>query len=190
VWFTKQVTPAAAAVGAGTAGRVGSEVVATTLRAVDDRHARHRRADADPRRRPNDGFRAGSAARFERLVGDALSLAPIGLLRYLDDLEIVVDLVPPVTHPARRGGVDAEPPPLAVYEEAGGRSDARRGRAVDGQDQQAPAASDRVRLFRRPLEARARSAADLKTLVLEAVVAELADHHGLSDDDLDALGWG
>jgi predicted Zn-dependent protease with MMP-like domain len=136
---------------------------------VDDRHARHRRADADPRRRPSDGFRTGSAARFERLVGDALALAPPGLLRYLDDLEIVIDLVPPVTGPPRRRD-DDQAPLLAVYE--------------------AGAGADRVRLFRRPLEARARNAADLRALVLEAVVTELADHHGLSDDDLDELGWG
>jgi predicted Zn-dependent protease with MMP-like domain len=158
--------------------------------AVDDRHARHRRADADPRRRPSDGFRTGSAARFQRLVGDALALAPTGLLRYLDDLEIVVDLVPPVEDLGR--GVSGDPPPpLAVYEPA----DRRSGRGGDGggdggRDGQPPASTDRVRLYRRPLEARARSASDLKSLVLETVVAELADHHGLGDDDLDELGWG
>jgi predicted Zn-dependent protease with MMP-like domain len=153
---------------------------------VDDRHARHRRADADPRRRPSDGFRTGSAARFQRLVGDALALAPPGLLRYLADVEIVVDLVPPVAD--LNAGVGGDPsPPLAVYEAAGRRS-GRRGDG--GRDGQPPASTDRVRLYRRPLEARARSAADLKSLVLETVVAELADHHGLSDDDLDELGWG
>jgi predicted Zn-dependent protease with MMP-like domain len=160
--------------------------VATSLPSVDDRHARHRRADADPRRRPSDGFRTGSADRFERLVGDALALAPVGLLRYLDDLEIVVEDVPPVADPSRRADDDPGPP-LAVYEAAGGgrdrggRTGAERGREVT--------AADRVRLFRRPLEARARNAAELKSLVLEAVVEQLAEHHGLSDDDLDDLGW-
>jgi predicted Zn-dependent protease with MMP-like domain len=156
---------------------------------VDDRHARHRRADADPRRRPSDGFRTGSSARFDRLVGDALALAPIGLLRYLDDLEIVVDDVPPVAEPARRAADDAAPL-LAVYEVAGGGRDRRRGDGSgDGRGPGGEVAADRIRLFRRPLEARARSATELKSLVLEAVVDQLAEHHGLSDDDLDDLGW-
>lgn len=154
----------------------------SSLSGVDDRHARHRRADADPRRRPSDGFRTGSAARFQRLVGDALALAPSGLLRYLDEVEIVVELIPPID--AERD--DGDTPPLAVYEAARGASGHRSGAA----GARAGASSDRVRLFRRPLETRARSAADLKALVLEAVVTELADHHGLSDDDLDELGWG
>ncbi len=161
---------------------------ATSLLAVDDRHARHRRADADPRRRPSDGFRTGSAARFERLVGDALALAPAGLLRYLDDVEIVIDLVPPVDDPGRGDGGDPSPP-LAVYEVAGGKHPRRGGRAGGGRARPPAATTDRIRLFRRPLEARARSAADLTSLVLEAVVTELADHHGLSDDDLDEFGW-
>jgi predicted Zn-dependent protease with MMP-like domain len=172
VWFAKQAArrrwdgaPVARAVPCPASPGGGT----TSLLPVDDRHARHRRADADPRRRPSDGFRAGTAARFERLVGDALALAPPGLLRYLDDLQIVIDLVPPVSDAAHRPGDD--PTPLLAHYETG-----------------APA--DRVRLYRRPLEARARNAADLRSLVLEAVVTELADHHGLSDDDLDELGWG
>jgi predicted Zn-dependent protease with MMP-like domain len=160
---------------------------------VDDRHARHRRADADPRRRPSDGFRTGSSARFDRLVGDALALAPIGLLRYLDDLEIVVDDVPPVAEPGRRAADDPTPL-LAVYEEASGsdpRHDPRRDdRRGDGRGPGDEVAADRIRLFRRPLEARAHNATELKSLVLEAVVDQLAQHHGLSDDDLDDLGWG
>jgi predicted Zn-dependent protease with MMP-like domain len=165
VWFAKQAGPV-------------TPPPAASLTLVDDRHARHRRADADPRRRPSDGFRADSAARFERLVGDALALAPVGLLRYLDDLEIVIELVPPVP-----SGLPV-PPPLARYEAAGaGR---QRGETAAGAG---AAAGDRIRLYRRPLEARARNTADLRSLVLEAVVSQLADHHGLSEDDLDELGW-
>jgi predicted Zn-dependent protease with MMP-like domain len=156
---------------------------------VDDRHARHRRADADPRRRPSDGFRTGSSARFDRLVGDALALAPIGLLRYLDDLEIVVDDVPPVAEPGRRAADDPTPL-LAVYEETSGSDPRRDDRRGDGRGPGDEVAADRIRLFRRPLEARAHNATELKSLVLEAVVDQLAQHHGLSDDDLDDLGWG
>lgn len=41
-----------------------------------DRHARVRRADGDPRRRPPDGFRVADRQRFRQLVVDALSLLP------------------------------------------------------------------------------------------------------------------
>lgn len=48
---------------------------------------------------------------------------------------------------------------------------------------------DRLTLFRRPIEARAEDKRDLVELVQEAVVHELAQHHGIDDDRLDDLGW-
>jgi predicted Zn-dependent protease with MMP-like domain len=92
---------------------------------MDDRHARHRRADADRRRRPVDGFRTSSSRRFVRLVDDAVAALPKRLLALLDSIAIVVEDVPP-----------------------------------------APSPSDQA-----------------------AVVTDLADHLGLTDDDLDELGW-
>ncbi len=49
---------------------------------------------------------------------------------------------------------------------------------------------DRITLYRRPLEARARSKHDLADLVRETVVHEVAHHFGIDDDHLDELGWG
>ena len=49
---------------------------------------------------------------------------------------------------------------------------------------------DRVTIFRRPLELRARSRRDLAALVRETVVHEIAHHFGIDDDRLDELGWG
>jgi predicted Zn-dependent protease with MMP-like domain len=49
---------------------------------------------------------------------------------------------------------------------------------------------DRITLFRRPLEARARNQRELADIVRETVVHEIAHHFGIDDDHLDELGWG
>lgn len=137
-----------------------------------DRHARHRRADSDPGRRPTDGFRASSAQRFGRLVRDAVGSLPRPLLAYLDGVHIAVDELPPVAPD------DTEVIQLGTWVGA-----ARR--PVAG----LRPSPDRIILYRRPLEARARSQRDLIDVIREALVHELADHHGLSDDELGSLGW-
>ena len=48
---------------------------------------------------------------------------------------------------------------------------------------------DRIVIFRRPIEARARSGADLAELVREVVIHEVAHYFGIDDDRLDELGW-
>jgi predicted Zn-dependent protease with MMP-like domain len=48
---------------------------------------------------------------------------------------------------------------------------------------------DRIVLFRRPIEARARSDADLAELVREVVIHEVAHYFGIDDDRLGELGW-
>lgn len=42
-----------------------------------------------------DGFRAGDVARFERLVDDAVGSPPRDLLAYLDNVQLIVEDVPP-----------------------------------------------------------------------------------------------
>jgi predicted Zn-dependent protease with MMP-like domain len=140
---------------------------------MEDRHARHRRREADGRRRPQDGFRALSLERFERLVVRALDTLPEGLLAYLDDVHVTIEDVP---------GAD----PL-------GRGD----ELLLGRYQGAPrtprdgdAGPDRITLFRRPLEMRAATRHELESLVRETVVHEVAHHFGIDDDRLDELGWG
>lgn len=145
-----------------------------TLSHVTDRHARHRRVDADPRRRPFDGFRASSRARFERLVGQALDELPRHLLAYLDNIQITVEDVPP-PDPTGRG----EEILLGLYEGVP-RTERHFG------EWQLP---DRVTLFRRPLEARARDQRELAAIVRDTVIHELAHHLGIDDDRLDELGW-
>ncbi|HYT26878.1 MAG TPA: metallopeptidase family protein [Actinomycetota bacterium] len=48
---------------------------------------------------------------------------------------------------------------------------------------------DRIVIFRRPIEARSRSDADLVELVREVVIHEVAHYFGIDDDRLDELGW-
>lgn len=146
-----------------------------TLLRVRDRHRRHRRADSDPRRRPVDGFRATSRDRFERLVERAIASLPPDLLDYLDNVQITVADVPPEDPVG-----DGEEILLGLYEGVP-RTERDFGEGL---------LPDRITLFRRPLEARARSHRELAEVVRETVVHEIAHHFGIDDDHLDELGWG
>jgi len=139
---------------------------------MDDRHARRRRRTVDPRGRPSDGYRTLDGARFERLVADALDSLPAGLQAYLDNVDVVVEDVPDVD---REGGVL-----LGLYEGIP-QTERAWGQA---------ALPDRITVFRRPHELRARTKRELAELVRETVVHEIAHHFGIDDDRLDDLGWG
>ncbi|MFA9445107.1 metallopeptidase family protein [Egicoccus sp. AB-alg6-2] len=140
---------------------------------MSDRHARHRRSPADRRRRPVDGYRVADADRFDRLVDDAVGGLPDELLRYLDEVEMAVAEVPP-------GGADEREVVLG-----------RLRRLPANASSRGPgAATARLTVYRRPLEARAHNRADLLELIQLVVVQELADHFGIGDDRLDELGWG
>lgn len=138
-----------------------------------DRHARARRSTPDRRRRPVDGFRTLTPGRFERLVDDALASLPPPLLAYLDNVELVVEDVPP---PDVLG--EGDELLLGLYQ----------GVPLTERDD-AAALPDRIALYRRPIEARASDRHELAALVREVVVHELAHHFGIDDDRLDELGW-
>lgn len=140
-----------------------------------ERHGRHRRRDTDPRRRPAEGFRALRPGRFERLVVAAVEGLPEELLAYLDNVQIVVDEVPAADLP----GIGEEVL-LGLYE---GVPRTERG-------YEPIALPDVITLYRRPIEARARSMRELTLIVQETVVHEIAHHFGIDDDRLDELGWG
>jgi predicted Zn-dependent protease with MMP-like domain len=141
---------------------------------VTDRHARRRRRDADPRRRPVDGYRLATTTRFDRLVQDAIAGLPDGLLGYLDDVDVLVTDVPPpdLLGPADTDGL------LGRFRTATRRRPDDRGSTAS------------LTLHRRPLEARATSRQELTDLVQDTVVQLLAEHFRLDDDRLDELGWG
>ncbi len=142
---------------------------------MEDRHARLRRRPPDPRRRPSAGHRALSLASFDRLVDDAVRSLPPGLLGYLDNVEVTVEDVPP--EDALEDGQEVVL--LGLYQ----------GVPRTERDFDAPMLPDRITIFRRPHELRARSRADLAELVRETVVHEIAHHFGIDDDRLDDLGW-
>jgi predicted Zn-dependent protease with MMP-like domain len=116
-----------------------------------------------------------SAARFDRLVDQALLSMPPSLLKLLDNVQITVEEVPPG---ASQAGDDEVL--LGLYE----------GVPRTERDFGAPMLPDRITLFRRPLELRATSRRDLAGLVKDTVVHEIAHHFGIDDDRLDELGWG
>lgn len=142
-----------------------------------DRHARHRRRPADRRRRPSDGYRVASRARFERLVEQAVLSLPAGLLAHLDNVQITVEEVP--FAPGTRFDLDDDEILLGLYE----------GVPATERDFGMPMLPDRITLFRRPLEHRARSRRELAALVRDTVIHEIAHHFGIDDDRLDELGW-
>lgn len=145
---------------------------------MDDRHARQRLRPADVRRRPIDGFRARDAARFDRLVDDALRTLPAPLLDHLQAVVVQVADIPP-PDPSGRG----DEVRLAHYAAA-------ETRPARGDTHPVSVPADRLTLYRRPLESRTRTKGELIDLVREAVVHEVAHHLGIDDDGIEDRGWG
>lgn len=111
--------------------------------------------------------------RFERIVDSALASLPARLLPYLENVQVIVEDVPPPQALGREEVV------LGLY---GGTP-----RGAPTSD--APELPDRLTLYRRPIESRATNKEDLFDLVREVVVHELAHHFGIDDDRLDEPGW-
>jgi predicted Zn-dependent protease with MMP-like domain len=131
-----------------------------------DRHARHRRTPLDRHRRPVDGFRTRSTARFAHLVRDAMAALPPGLARELAAVDVTLAEVPAVA--------EGDEMVLAICSPG---------------EPTAGAARDHITLFRRPLEARARDRTDLRELISEVLVQQIAELRGFDDDQLHDLGW-
>ncbi|MDX1658064.1 MAG: metallopeptidase family protein [Nitriliruptorales bacterium] len=134
-----------------------------------DRHRRHRTTPVDRHRRPVDGYRARSRDRFDRIADDAMAAVPPGLLAQVDNLAIVVEDVPDAGEGVLLGLYEGVPRPERF---------------------EAPLLPDRITLFRRPLELRARTKDELVRVVADTIVHEIAHHFGIDDDRLDELGWG
>lgn len=100
---------------------------------------------------------------------------PKDLLAYLDNVQVTVEDVPP-PNPTGAG----EEVLLGLYQQGAPRT--KRGLGAGHPP-------DRITLYRRPLEARARGRPDLTDLVQDTVVHEIAHHFGIDDDRLDELGW-
>ncbi|MEX0868852.1 MAG: metallopeptidase family protein [Nitriliruptoraceae bacterium] len=134
-----------------------------------ERHARHRRTVSDRRRRPVDGFRTLTAARFDRLVAQALDDLPAAVHAQLANVQITVDDVPQDDADVLLGLYEGIPQPDRDFGEA--------------------MLPDRITIFRRPIEARAATPRELQEIVRDTVIHEVAHHFGIDDDRLDELGW-
>jgi predicted Zn-dependent protease with MMP-like domain len=110
-----------------------------------------------------------AARGFEQLVAEALDDLPEWVLQSLDNVEVMVEDEPPPDQPGL----------LGLYE---GIPLTRRGLNYFG------VLPDRITLFRRAIEREARSDEDLKRIVVDTVVHEVAHFFGISDERLEELG--
>jgi predicted Zn-dependent protease with MMP-like domain len=139
------------------------------------RRARHGRRPPRPRLRlpvvqpPGSGREA-----FMRLVEEAVESIPEQFRDRLANVDFVIEETP------RGDEVPGGELLLGLYQ---GVPLTERGAGYFG------VLPDRIVLFRRPIEARARSDADLAELVREVVIHEVAHYFGIDDDRLDELGW-
>lgn len=140
---------------------------------MNDRHARYRHRPADPRRRPTDGYRADTPARFDRIVEQALQSLPRPILEHLQQVELLILDVPP----AHTDGGRDDARSLAAYQTpVGGQRGTQRRR-------------DRLVLYRRPVELRSRTAHELRAIIHDVVLREVAHHLGIDDDGIEQRGW-
>jgi predicted Zn-dependent protease with MMP-like domain len=112
---------------------------------------------------------ARSPQRFEELVAEALDELPEWVRQRLDNVEVLVEDDPPF----------GQPDLLGLYE---GVPLTKRGMNYFG------VAPDRITLFRRPIEARARDEGHLRSAIGHVVVHEFAHFFGISDERLQELG--
>ncbi|HVM28714.1 MAG TPA: metallopeptidase family protein [Mycobacteriales bacterium] len=123
---------------------------------------------------------ATPAERFDELVLDAVERLEQRWARELEHVEFAVEDVPHVP-PGVDPALDAD---VVVDETAGGA--VPLGRLLPGGvDARGVQASPRVVVYRRPLEARAGSRAELAELVQDVVVDQVARLLGLDPDDVD-----
>ena len=111
----------------------------------------------------------GSRRRFERLVAEAMDELPAWVLERLENVDVVVEEEPP----------DDDPDLLGIYE---GIPLTERGMDYAG------VLPDRIVLFRRTIEAEAEDEEDLKRIVADTVIHEVAHFFGISDARLRELG--
>ncbi len=109
------------------------------------------------------------------MVDQAIATLPKELLQRVDNLQVVVEDVPP---PDVMGTGEDEVL-LGLYQ----------GVPLTERDNWGAPLPDVITIYRRPIEMRARSRADLAELVREVVLHEIAHHFGIDDDRLDELGW-
>ena len=108
--------------------------------------------------------------RFDALVADALDELPEWVQDAMDNVAVVVEDRPPAD----------DPDLLGLYE----------GVAKTERESYAGALPDRITIYRSTIEAEAGDDdGELRDLVADTVVHEVAHHFGISDERLEDLGW-
>jgi hypothetical protein len=147
---------------------------------MDDGRGRAWRGSSDPRRRPTAGFRM-HPVRLAGMVADVLGDLPPAIRRTVAGAQIAVVDIPDDADlaagrvPLARFSPDTAP---AATPEAGA---ARRGQA-SGTPHAAHGPPPRLTVFRRPVEARAGSRAELAEVLRGAVSRAVAEALGLPVD--------
>ncbi len=109
-----------------------------------------------------------SRERFEELVADALDGIPEGLGKYMDNVAVFVEEVPP------------EPNLLGLYQ---GVPLTARGISYSA------TMPDRISIYRRTILTVSRTEDEVVEQVRRTVIHEVAHHFGISDPRLRELGW-
>jgi predicted Zn-dependent protease with MMP-like domain len=111
-----------------------------------------------------------SRRRFEALVAESLDELPGWIQEAMDNVAVLVEERPP----------EGDEELLGLYE----------GIAQTERLDYAGALPDKITLFRSPIEAEAGDDdEELRAVVAETIVHEIAHHFGISDERLEALGW-
>lgn len=114
---------------------------------------------------------------FESLVAAALAELPEGIQRALDNVDVVIeDWADSAT--LRRVGLHHPTQLLGFYQ---GVPQTKRGRGYN------LVLPDKVIIFKRPIEMRARTPDDIRSLVKRVVRHEIAHHFGIDDARLQEL---
>jgi predicted Zn-dependent protease with MMP-like domain len=114
---------------------------------------------------------------FERLVAEALEELPEEFQKRLDNVDLVV-----ATHPTReqreRAGIGPHQTLFGLYE---GVPLTKRDRGYH------LVLPDKITIFQRPMEAVCRTNGEIRNLVRETVMHEIAHHFGIGDERLREL---
>jgi predicted Zn-dependent protease with MMP-like domain len=111
-----------------------------------------------------------SRRRFEALVAEALDELPGWIQEAMDNVAVIVEDRPP----------EGDEELLGLYE----------GIAQTDRLDYAGALPDTIRLFRSTITSEAGDDdEELRAVVAETIVHEIAHHFGISDERLEALGW-
>ena len=116
---------------------------------------------------------------FEELVSEALDGLPASILEMLENVSVVVQEFP-TREQILANGLSGKYDLLGLYE---GTPLTERG---SGYGMVLP---DKITIFKGPLEAVSESGEVLEREVRDTVVHELAHHFGISDEELEELGY-